>query len=219
MANRAPETTMRQLEALAFAGMGKPIEPCEVLREIEKSDLPVLAEAQRSNAWSTGNSTQSLQTLRTGHHQLAQLLAAGVSVADASLMTGRAPSSISALNADPAFKELLAYYREQQEKRDLNMYDRLVTLGATAAEVLQERIEEEPDRFTNNELRQLMESTMDRSAAPAKGDPRNNAGSGKPGGVNLNISFVQAGPSGPIVEVDAEEIKQIGEKQSDHKGN
>lgn len=205
---RTQDTTMKQLEAIAFAGMGKPIaEPCEMIRDIEKSDLPVLAEAQRTNAWSTGGTFQSLQTLRTGHHQLAQLLAADVSVADASLMTGRSPGAISALKADPAFKELLAYYAEQQAGRDLSMYDRLVTLGATATEVLQERIENEPDRFTNNELRQLMESTMDRSAAPAKGDPRQS--NTKSAGTTLNIQFVQAQPSGPLVEVETTEVKQI----------
>lgn len=208
---KAQETTMAQLEAIAFAGMGKPVEPCEVLRDITTADLPVLAEAQRTHAWSTGGGVQTLQALRTGHHQLAQLLAAGVSVADASLMTGRAPNAISALKGDPAFKELLTYYEQQQNGRDLNMYDRLVTLGATAAEVLQERIEAEPDRFSNNELRQLVESTMDRSAAPAKGDPRGNGG--KSGEVNLSISFVRAGPSGPLVEVDATEIKQIEEQK------
>lgn len=213
MANKGQETTMQQLERMAFAGLGRPVEPVEILREIEKSDLPILAEAQRTHAWSTGGGAQGLQSLRTGHHQLAQLLAAGISVADASLMTGRAPTSIQALKGDPAFKELMAYYAEQQEKRDLNMYDRLVTLGATATEVLQQRIEEAPERFSNNELRQLMESTMDRSAAPAKGDPRN--GAQRQGGTTLNIQFVQAGPSGPVVEVDASDVKLIEEKSDD----
>lgn len=208
---RTQDTTLAQLEAIAFAGMGRPQEPCEIIRDITAEDLPVLAASQRQHSWSTEVGRTSLQTLRTGHHQLAQLLAADVSIADASLMTGRSPGAISQLKSDPAFKELLAYYREQQEKRDLNMYDRLVTLGATAAEVLQERIEGEPDRFTNNELRQLMESTMDRSAAPAKGDPRQGASS--KAGTTLNIQFVQAGPSGPVVEVDASEVKQIEEQR------
>ena len=78
---------------------------------------------------------------------------------------------------------------------------------------LQERIEQEPDRFTNNELRQLVESTMDRSAAPAKGDPRGAAG--KSAGLSVNINFVEAKPSGPVIDAESTlvEVKQIEEKE------
>jgi len=203
------DSTMQMLEAVALAGMGRPLEPCEILREIEASDLPLLAQEQREHNWKVDSPDKLLQTLRTGHHKLAQLLAADVSAADASLMTGRSPSSISALKSDPAFQELLAYYKEQQSGRDFEAYDRLVTLGATAMDVLQERIEDNPDRFTNNELRQLVESTMDRSAAPAKGDPRQNAG--KQQGLNVNINFVPARPVQAIVEGEIVELKAIEE--------
>lgn len=202
---------MQMLESLAIAGLGKPLapqEPPEKVREITKADLPLLAQEQREHNWVQDSPDRMLQVLRTGHHKLAQLLARGVSDADASMMTGRSVSSISTLRNDPAFKELLAYYAEQQSGRDFDAYERLVALGGTAMDVLQERLEETPDKFTNNELRQIVESTMDRSAAPAKGDPR--LGAGKQAGLNVQINFVPA--KGPVIEADVVDVKMIEEK-------
>jgi hypothetical protein len=58
-----------------------------------------------------------------------------------------------------------------------------------------------------------MESTMDRSAAPAKGDPR--SGAGQKSGLNVNINFVRANPSGPVIEVEGTEVKQLTEEKND----
>lgn len=214
MSPQSQDTSMQMLESLALAGMGKPtrvVEPCEIVRQITANDLPLLAQEAREHNWTKDDSpTRMLQTLRSGHHQLAQLLAADVAVAEASLITGRSPDGIYALRNDPAFKELMAYYVQQQEGRDFDAYKRLVVLGGTAMEILQERLEDDPEKFTNNELRQLVESSMDRSAAPAKGDPR--MASGKSSGLNVNINFVPARPTGPVVEVEATEVKLIEEK-------
>ena len=214
----ARDQTMQMLETLAVAGLGKPLEPCEIVREIVAGDLPLLAQEKREHNWATDSPEKILTALRTGHHKLAQLLASGVSVTDASMMTGRSPTSISTLQKDPAFVDLLAYYADQQAGRDFEAYDRLVALGGTAMDVLQERLEERPDVFSNNELRQIMESTMDRSAAPAKGDPR--SGQGKQAGLSVNINFVPAQPTGPVLENDGAsapviEVLQIEEKD-DH---
>ena len=69
------------------------------------------------------------------------------------------------------------------------MHNRLATLGATAVEELQERLEDKPEDFSNKELRELVESTMDRSVAPAKGGPKGPSGSGgQP--LSINVNFV-----------------------------
>ena len=128
------------------------------------------------------------------------------------MITGRTVSSIRTLRVDPAFKELLAYYAEQQEQHKFDAYGRLVTLGGTAMDVLQERLEEKPDNFTNNELRQIVESTMDRSAAPAKGDPRQ--GAGQQAGLNVHINFVPA-RNGAIIEGEATDVLTITEEKKD----
>ena len=205
---------MNMLESLALASLGRPVEPCEVVRRITPEDLPLLAQEAKEHNWARDASpTRMLQALRSGHHQLAQLLAADVPVAEASLITGRSPNGIAALKNDPAFKELMAYYVQQQEGRDFDAYKRLVVLGGTAMEILQERLEDEPDKFSNNELRQLVESSMDRSAAPAKGDPR--AANGQGAGLNVSINFVPARPTGPLVDVESSDVKLIEGEKSD----
>ena len=206
MPGRVQETSLAQLEQVALAKMAMPQEPCEVIRQIEARDLPLLAQELRERNWQSQAPDRIVSVLRTGHQQLAQLLASGINALDASMITGRSVASIRTLQVDPAFKELLAYYAEQQEQFKFDAYARLVTLGGTAMDVLQERLEEAPDRFTNNELRQIVESTMDRSAAPAKGDPR--SGQGQQAGLSVNINFVPA-KNGAIIEGESAELKAI----------
>ena len=211
MSGRVQETTLAQLEQVALAKMQLPVEPCEIIRQIEARDLPLLAQEMREHNWQSQAPDHVVSILRTSHQQLAQLLASGVNALDASMITGRSVTSIRTLQVDPAFKELLAYYAEQQEQFKFDAYARLVTLGGTAMDVLQERLEDAPDRFTNNELRQIVESTMDRSAAPAKGDPRQ--GQGGQAGLNVNINFVPA-RNGAVIEGEAQEVISITEEKS-----
>lgn len=211
---------MQELEALALAhapSAPSVQEPIEIVREIEPSDAQMLLAEFKEHNWARQRVTQgvsTIQALRLGHHQVAQALASGTDPREVAFLTGRSLSSIHSLVNDPAFQELLAYYTENQQQRDFSAYDRLVTIGGTAMEVLQERLDEAPERFSNNELRQLIESTMDRSAAPAKGDPRR--GGLPAGGVSLNIKFVQPGtaPAATIVDVQAEDVKQVEDSRT-----
>lgn len=204
-------SALLQLEALALAGSKAPAEPCEVLREITESDLPLLRAELTEHNWGKARGQQGLGTLtalRMGHQQLAQMLAAGMAPQEAAWATGRSVASVSSLLSDPAFQELLAYYEANARERDFNAFERLVTLGGTAMGVLQERLEENPDKFSNNELRQLMEASMDRSAAPAKGAA--NAQGGAHGPVSVNIRFVGASAQeAPDAALDAKEVKAI----------
>lgn len=211
---------MVELERLALAHAGTPsavVETIELVREIEPADAQLLLAEFREHNWARLRVTQgisTIQALRLGHHQVAQYLAAGTDPREVAFLTGRSLASIQSLRADPAFAELLAYYEENQAQRDFNAYDRLVTIGGTAMEILQERLDEQPERFGNNELRQIIESTMDRSAAPAKGDPRR--GGLPAGGVSLNIKFVQPGApaQAAIVDVQADDVKQVEDKRA-----
>lgn len=200
------------LESLALAQAPRPSEPCELVREISALDVPILLQEMREHNWSKqASSAPSIQVLRTSHHQLAQLLAADVEVSEASFITGRSVSSIKVMLDDPAFRELLEYYKGQQEKRDLNVYDRLVTVGVTALDIIQQRIEETPEKFTNNDLMKLLETTMDRSAAPAKGGPRGPTGQGS--GLQVQINFVPSKRAEQTIEAEAVEVKQVEEEK------
>jgi len=205
-------SALLQLEALALAGrQSAPSEPCEVLREVTEEDLPLLRSELREHNWGRQRAQSGVGTLtalRMGHQQLAQMLASGMDPKEAAWACGRSVAGVQSLLSDPAFQELLAYYTENQRERDFNAFERLVTLGGTAMGVLQERLEENPDKFSNNELRQLMEASMDRSAAPAKG-----AGAGRgaaPGGVTVSVRFVEAGERrASDLALDAKEVRTI----------
>jgi len=184
-------SALLQLEAMALAGSRAPSEPCELVREITPEDLPLLRCELREHNWGKRRASSGvgqLTALRMGHQQLAQTLAAGIDPKEAAWVTGRSVASVQALLSDPAFQELLAYYRENQAQRDFNAFERLCTLGGTAMGVLQERLEESPERFSNNELRQLMEASLDRSAAPSKGGGLARPGQG--GAVSVSIKLV-----------------------------
>ena len=132
------------LESLASAGLAaarssRVEEDFEIIRPITELDIPIILTELREHNWSRASGPSGatdLRTLRTGHHQLAQLLGSGVSDVDASFITGRSVGNIRSLQGDPAFRELLAYYAEQHEGRTLNIYDRLTTIGAMASEIL-----------------------------------------------------------------------------------
>jgi len=85
------------------------------------------------------------------------------------MITGYSPSRISILQADPAFAELVAYYATQAEQVYLDVHQRLAALGIASMDELQERLESDPESFKNRELMSLVELTMDRTVAPAKG--------------------------------------------------
>jgi hypothetical protein len=201
-------SALLQLEAMALAGGRGVSEPCELVREITQEDLPLLASEMREHNWSkqrAASGVGQLTALRMGHQQLAQLLAAGMDAREAAWATGRSMGSVSSLLSDPAFQELLAYYRENQAQRDFNAFERLCTLGGTAMGVLQERLEESPERFSNNELRQLMEASLDRSAAPSKGGGL--ARPGASGQVSVSIKLVNVEERrAPDAALDAREV-------------
>ncbi len=203
-------SALLQLEALALAGATTGVsEPCEVLREIEEGDLALLRSELKEHNWAKARGAQgvgSLTALRMGHQQLAQALAAGIAPEEAAWMTGRSVASVKGLLSDPAFQELLEYYRENQRERDFNAFERLVTLGGTAMSVLQERLEESPERFSNKDLKDLMEASMDRSVAPARGGTQRGGASGSQA-VSVNIRFVEApAPRQELREVSPKEI-------------
>lgn len=110
-----------------------------------------------------GSKPPTIARLRTAHHALARLLAEGVPAVQASAITGYSPSRISILQNDPAFQELLEYYKSQVAEQYLNVHERLGALGMSAVDELGHRLEEEPESFKNRELMELAEMALDRS--------------------------------------------------------
>ena len=132
--------------------------------------------------------------LRARHHQLARYIAEGKAPREAAFIVGYAPTTVGGYMQDPAFRELVDYYKAQVHHEYLDMHHKLGSLAATAVDILHERLEERPAAFTNNELRQIINDACDRSVAPSRG-----AGTGS--GVSINVRFVKAEPQPPVIDV------------------
>ena len=103
------------------------------------------------------------QKLKHAHHNLARLLASGVPHMECHYQTGYNISTISILLNDPSFKDLVEYYKSQVNEQFLNVHERLASLSMDVVTELQDRLENEPDEFTNSELKGLLETTLDRT--------------------------------------------------------
>ncbi len=164
-------------------GGKKPLSPCtiEVVRELTDDDL----ESLRSPA-TVGAPGQRLKSLKSSHHQLAQMLAAGDDHGKVSLITGYSGTYISIILADPMFQELMAYYREVKELEFVNVMARLKAFGLSTLEELQERLATSPESFAIRDLKELTEMAIGRSSAPLGG------GGGVGPIVSVKIDFVSS---------------------------
>lgn len=130
-----------------------------------------------------------IKQIRHRHHFIARLIAEGRKHVEISAIASISQSRISVLLQDPAFAELVAYYKDQVRGTYLNVHEKLANIGVTAMEELQDRLDTSPETFKNKDLKEIIETTMDRSAAPSK------AGTGI---AAVKIVFVDA-PEAPRV--------------------
>jgi len=140
--------------------------------------------------------------MRARHHGLARLIAEGKSYREASYIMGFSSSRVNILAQDPAFRELVAYYKETVAQQYHDMHGKLADLAGTAAEILQERLEEKPTAFTNGELLKIISDTCDRSIAPSKAQGP---------AIKINIGFVESTNAGTKPE------PQVLDLQAEHK--
>lgn len=105
-----------------------------VVRELDEADLVMLGEEKGSKA-------PALKRLSERHHALARCLSQGMAPGDAAITCGYVASRVSVLQADPAFQELLAFYRQDVNMKYLDMHGVLAGLSLDAAMELRERLE------------------------------------------------------------------------------
>lgn len=129
-------------------------------------DLTV-EELVKSSQEESGQRAPSVQQMRQSHHYLARLLASGTKEMEASHITGYTPGRISVLKSDPAFEELLTYYKaldkSAHENATVDMHKRLASLGYDSIEVLHERLLEDPAAFSPKDLIAVTELSADRT--------------------------------------------------------
>jgi hypothetical protein len=164
----------------------------EVVRALSEEDIPLLANPPPLNT-----SAPTVQSLRASHHQLAQLLARGISDTEASLITGYSISRIAVLKADPTFTELLSNYQANRELVFADTLERMRILGLSTLDELQDRLESDPAGWSNRELMEMAELMLvkPRIATPmgqasSLGGATGSAASGQ--GVTVNVKFVTA---------------------------
>lgn len=134
----------------------------EVVRELGPDDQ--VAHVQPRAA---GTAKQPLKRVRAVHHKAAQYLALGMSQVRVAALTGMSPNTISVLQDDPAFQELLAHYMNISEIEHQDLVGQLATLGEVAVQEIQQRILDDPESFTLNDLKEMATMAMDRTGLPA----------------------------------------------------
>lgn len=182
------EFTLDDLTNLAIgSARGRRAAPLSmsVVRELNAADLELIL-----NPPPQGITATPLSKLRHSHHMLARLLAEGRKPGECAMMTGYSPSRISILQNDPAFQELISYYKDNVEAKYLDVHERLAALGLSSLDELQERLENNPEDFKNRELMELAEFAMDRSLTKeARKGGAQQAGAVVP---SVNVVFVGA---------------------------
>lgn len=104
-----------------------------------------------------------LQEIRQPHHRLARLLAQGMRPIEVSRQTGYSVSRISMLQADPAFRELIYFYKNAAHEAFIDVHEMAAEISCAALDELRTRLESEPDSFTNAEIMKAAALLMDRT--------------------------------------------------------
>jgi hypothetical protein len=128
----------------------------EVLRPLAAPDLILLSEEK-------GSKTPPIKRLRDRHHSAARLLASGKTPGQVAAITGYDVSRVSILQSDPAFKELLEFYRENVNHEYLALHEQLAGVSADFVTILRERIEEDPSKFTVGQIFEGIKLGADRT--------------------------------------------------------
>lgn len=146
----------------------------EGTRPLRPDDLVLLGEEK-------GSTLNPIKRLSERHHALAKAIASGVKPGEAGIICGYSNSRVSILQADPSFKELVKFYTEQKDAQYLEMHERIAGLSVDALEELRERLEEDPDSFSNGLLLDLVTKMADRSGnGPSTTSTQN---------VNVNVNL------------------------------
>lgn len=166
---------MLDLSADLFRTSGRAAKPvsAELVRELDAADLCLLQDEK-------GSKPPPLVRLSERHHALARNLSGGMSQSQAALTCGYTLSRVSILLDDPAFRELLHFYREDVELQYRDLHTRLSGLALDAADVLANRLEEAPEEISTGQLMELTKMGADRTGFGPQSSSTN---------VNVNVDL------------------------------
>lgn len=121
-----------------------------------------------------------IQRIRHTHHLAAQCIAEGMSRIMTAARTGYTPDRIGVLLTSPAFLELVAHYRTEEQRDLAEFADMARNLSTDMVQELQHRMEEHPEQFTASMLGELIKVLADRSG---------NAPLNKTQNINVNVDM------------------------------
>lgn len=127
-----------------------------IVRPLVPSDLEALALLK-------GSKTPPLKKLRDSHHSLARLIAQGLPGATIAAITGYTESRISTLKSDPAFQDLVAFYRKNVESAFADLQERMSDLSLDVVQELRERFEDDPESFSTDQIMDMLKTFADRT--------------------------------------------------------
>lgn len=128
----------------------------EVERELTSEDIDSLLSER-------GTKPPTVIAMRERHHALARLIAEGRTASEAAALMRYTQSRVSILLSDPAFQELITHYREIVNEQFVDFQKKLADLSIDAATILQERMEDDPDKLSDALLLQVVTVGADRT--------------------------------------------------------
>lgn len=146
------------LEIEKLTGRGRRTAPLEffVARPLRGADLALLAVPATIQP-------VPIKRLSERHHGLARLLAAGVAPSEAAAVMGYELSRVSILQGDPAFEELVSFYRGKVDGEFAETMGQLAGMSKDIIIELRNRLEDEPEKFKVADLKDLLTATLDRT--------------------------------------------------------
>jgi hypothetical protein len=164
-----------------------------ISRELTEVDLSAPCAESETRA-------PQLERLKTKHHQIARLIADGLSDSQVCAAVGVTPAWLSTLKADALFAQLVANYRDQVEARYLNTHEYLAVIAQKSAAELIERLEETPQEFDLDTLQKLIAMAADRTGHAPQTKSANVQ-------VTMNIGERLALAQQRLIEGSAKEVK------------
>lgn len=130
-----------------------------VVRPLMAEDMQRLGEEERSTQ------PPLLKRLRERHHALARMLAAGHPDGVAAAICGYDVSRVSILKADPTFRNLMEFYREDVNRQYADVHSQLAGMSLDALIMLRERMEEREgeEELSTNQLLEIARMGADRT--------------------------------------------------------
>ena len=138
---------------------GRAAKPLTVTVERELGD----ADIEHLNTVERGSTAPPIAKLRDRHHALAKCIAQGMKDGEAAIMCDYDQSRVSILKSDPAFQELVAFYRKNVEEQYYGMHERLAGVAKDALIEISDRMEANPDDFSVGQLMELTKLGADRT--------------------------------------------------------